>query len=88
MPQQITKQGNALLRMVLVQAAAVAARYDEDLKRLYLTLLRRRGRAKARVAVARKLLVRLFIMLRDRIDYEEFRRRGHAPHGPRYPVPA
>jgi transposase len=85
---QITKQGNALLRMVLVQAASVAARYDDDLKRLYLTLLRRRGHAKARVAVARKLLVRLFIMLRDRIDYEEFRRRGRAPHGPRHPVPA
>ena len=42
----------------------------------------------ARVAVARKLLVRLFIMLRDRIDYEEFRRRGRAPHGPPRPVPA
>jgi hypothetical protein len=65
-----------------------AARYDDDLKRLYLTLLRRRGHAKARVAVARKLLVRFFIMLRDRIDYEEFRRRGRAPHGPRQPVPA
>jgi transposase len=85
---QITKQGNALLRMVLVQAASVAARYDDDLKRLYLTLVRRRGRAKARVAVARKLLVRLFIMLRDGIDYEEFRRRGRAPHDPRHPVPA
>jgi hypothetical protein len=65
---QITEQGNALLRMVLVQAAAGAARYDNDLKRLYLTLVRRRGRANARVAVARKLLVRLFIMLRARID--------------------
>ena len=64
----ITKQGNALLRMVLVQAASSAARYDDDLERLYLTLARRRGHAKARVAVARKLLVGLFIMLRDRID--------------------
>src|SRR5260370_41928132 len=74
--------------MVLVEAASVAARYDDDLKRLYLTLLRRRGHAKARVAVARKLLDRLLSMLRDRIDYEEFRRRGRAPHGPRHPVPA
>src|SRR6266849_10400359 len=39
-------------------------------------LLHRRGRSKAKVAVARKLLVRLFIMLRDQIDYDEFRRRG------------
>jgi hypothetical protein len=27
----------------------------------------------------RKLLVRLFIMLRDEIDYAEFRRRGRPP---------
>ncbi len=32
--------------------------------------------------IARKLLVRLFIMLRDQIDYDEFRRRGRrAPAG-------
>jgi transposase len=36
------------------------------------------------VAVTRKLLVRLFIMLRDQIDYAEFRRRGRPPA----PVPA
>ena len=30
-------------------------------------------------AVTRKLLVRLFIMLRDHIDYAEFRRRGRPP---------
>jgi hypothetical protein len=34
------------------------------------------------VAVARKLLIRLFIMLRDGIDYDEFRRRG-VPSGRR-----
>ena len=31
---------------------------------------------KARVAAARKLGIRLWIMLRDEIDYEEFCRRG------------
>lgn len=72
----ITKQGSTLLRFVLGQAASHAARMDADLKRTYFTLVHRRGRPKAKVAVARKLLVRLFIMLRDQIDYEEFRRRG------------
>jgi len=80
---QITKQGNPMLRLVLVQAAGVAIRYDEALHRLYTTLLRRRGHAKAKVAVARKLLIRLFIMLRDGIDYDEFCRRGRA----RQPAP-
>jgi transposase len=72
----VTKQGNALLRFVLGQAGHVAVRSDADLKRLYYAVLYRHGRAKAKVAVARKLLVRLYIMLRDQIDYVEFRRRG------------
>jgi len=72
----ITKQGSPLLRFTLGQAASHAARMDADLKRTYFTLVHRRGRPKAKVAVARKLLVRLFIMLRDQIDYDEFRRRG------------
>jgi transposase len=72
----ITKQGNRLLRYVLGQAGQVALRRDADLKRLYYRVLNRRGRARAKVAVARVLLVRLYIMRRDQIDYLEFRRRG------------
>lgn len=72
----ITKQGSTLLRFALGQAASHAARMDVDLKRAYFTIMHRRGRPKAKVAVARKLLVRLFIMLRDQIDYDEFRQRG------------
>jgi transposase len=73
---KITKQGNALLRWVLGQAAPLAARADDDLRRRYFAVLHRRGRPKARVALARKLLVRLYVMLRDHVDYDEFRRRG------------
>jgi len=36
---------------------------------------------KARVAVARKLGIRLWIMLCDQIDYEEFCRRGEKQSG-------
>jgi hypothetical protein len=36
----------------------------------------RRGAPSAKVAVARKLAIRLFIILSDRIDYEESCRRG------------
>jgi transposase len=74
----ISKQGSSLLRWILGQAAPLAARADTDLKRLYFTLLHRRGRPKAKVALARRLLVRLYIMLRDEIDYDEFCRRGRA----------
>ena len=75
----ITKQGNPPLRSVVGQAGLVAARVDPDLRRLYAVVTHRHGHARAKVAVARKLLVRLSIMLRDEIDYDEFRHRGRRP---------
>jgi transposase len=73
---RISKQGSSLLRWVLGQAAPLATRGDRDLKRVYFTVLHRRGRPKAKVALARRLLIRLYVMLRDQIDYDEFCERG------------
>jgi transposase len=87
----ISKAGSRLLRYLLVEAAHTAVRKDEDLKRFYQRLAERRGRPKAKVAAARKLLIRAYIMLRDEIDYAEFRhravaarlaRRSQGPKGP------
>jgi transposase len=72
----ISKSGSRLLRYLLVEAAQITIRRDEGLKRFYLRLLHRRGAQKAKVAVARKLLIRGFILLRDGIDYAEFLTRG------------
>jgi len=72
----LTKQGNRLLRFLLVEAAQTASRFDPGLRRVYRRLAFRKGAASAKVAVARKLLIRLYIMLRDQIDYAEFCRRG------------
>jgi transposase len=72
----LTKQGNRLLRFLLVEAAQTASRFDPALRRVYRRLAFRKGSASAKVAVARKLLIRLYIMLRDGIDYAEFVRRG------------
>jgi len=77
----ISKQGSALLRWVLGQAAPLATRGDPELRRIYFAVLRRRGRPKAKVALSRRLLVRLYVMLRDQIDYGEFCRRGRARRG-------
>ncbi len=74
----ISKAGSRLLRYLLVEAAQTAVRKDEDLKRFYKRLAERRGRPKAKVAAARKLLIRAYIMLRDEIDYAKFRRRAVA----------
>jgi len=74
----ISKAGSRMLRYLLVEAVHTSIRYDEDLKRFYKRLAARRGRAKAKVAAARKLLIRAYIMMRDEIDYAEFRRRAVA----------
>jgi transposase len=72
----ISKAGSSVLRHLLGQAIHVASRYDGELKAFYKRLANRRTKSIAKVAATRKLLVRLFIMLRDEIDYQEFKRRG------------
>jgi transposase len=72
----ISKAGSRLLRFLLGEAAHVAVRFDPDLKQFYERVGMRRGKSKATVAVARKLLIRCWIMLRNNIDYAEFRSRG------------
>jgi transposase len=74
----ISKAGSRVLRYLLVEAVHTAIRYDKDLKRFYQRVAERRGRPKAKVATARKLLIRAYIMLRDEIDYAEFQRRAVA----------
>jgi transposase len=72
----ISKAGCRYLRHLLGEAAQVAASRDRRLKEFYWRVAKRRGKAKAIVAVARKLLVQSYILLRDGIDYSEFERRG------------
>lgn len=79
----ISKQGSRLLRFLLVEAGQIAIRKDQELARVYQRVLIRRGHAKAKVAVGRRLLVKAFIMLRDEIDYVEFQRRGVAARSSR-----
>jgi transposase len=76
----VTKQGSPLLRFLWCEAGAHAVRRDPELKRFYRRKLVQKGLGKVRVAVARKLGIRLWIMLRDEIDYEEFCRRGQKQH--------
>jgi len=72
----LSKQGNPLLRFLWCEAAIHAVRRDPELQRFYRRKLAQKGLGKARVAAARKLAIRLWIMLRDQIDYQEFCRRG------------
>src|ERR671919_2710634 len=89
----ISKAGSRLLRFLLVEATQTAVKTDPELKRFYRRLAQRRGKPKAKVATARKLLIRSFIMLRDEINYAEFQQRGVAARlarefaRPNMPVP-
>lgn len=61
----ISKQGNTLVRWLLVQAAQTASRSDAELRRAYRRLVFRRGKPVAKVAIARKLAVKLYWKLRQ-----------------------
>lgn len=72
----ISKAGSPLLRYHLGQAAQIASRYDSKLKGFYKRLAKKKPKGVAKTAAARKLLVKLAIMLRDNINADEFDRRG------------
>ena len=74
--RSISKAGSTLLRHQLGQAANIACRTDANLKSFYKRLAKKKPKAVAKTAAARKLLVKLSIMLRDQITADEFDRRG------------
>jgi transposase len=61
----ISKQGNEMMRWLLVEAAQSAAQFDPELRRQYQRLKYRRGGPVAKVALARRLAVRLYWTLRQ-----------------------
>ena len=67
----ITKQGNRMLRALLVEAAQTAVRCDPQFRKQYLHRCHQKPKAVAKVAAARKLAVRLYWMLRTQTAYPE-----------------
>ena len=68
----ITKQGSSLLRFLLVEAAQVTVRSDPGNGAAGIfTMAMRRGRKIAKVAMARRLAVRLYWMWRKGWDYQQ-----------------
>jgi transposase len=68
----ITKQGSSLLRFLLGEAAQAAVRWDADLRRRYVHLAMRRQRNIAKVAMARRLAIRLYWMWRNDWQYSQW----------------
>jgi len=72
----ISKQGNALLRFLLVEAAQVTVRTLPQWRSKFFHLAQRRGRKIAKVAMARKLAVHLYWMWRQGLDYGQLHKLG------------
>ena len=72
----ISKQGNSLLRFLLVEAAQVTVRSSPQWRSKFFHLAMRRGRKIAKVAMARKLAVHLYWMWRQGRDYGQFEKLG------------
>jgi transposase len=72
----ITKQGNSLLRWLLVEAASKAQSKDASWHRQYLRLSMNKHHGVAKVAIAHKLAVRLYWMLRSGQNYKQIMERG------------
>ena len=79
----ISKEGNPFLRYLLVEGAASAARGDPSLARMYARLKAKKHHGVAKVAVARKLAVRLYWMARTQKSYPEVVRYAGEPESSR-----
>jgi transposase len=65
----ISKQGNSLLRFLLIEAAHAAARVNPHWRRRYMHLAMRRHKSISKVAMGRRLGIRLYWMWRNGCDY-------------------
>jgi transposase len=72
----ISKQGNTLVRWLLVEAASKAQNSDPSWHRQYVRLSMNKHHGVAKVAIAHKLAVRLYWMLRSGQNYKQVMERG------------
>ncbi len=76
----ISKQGNPMLRSLLVEAGQSAARLVPELKRAYQRLKHRKHSSVAKVMVARKLAVQLYWIWKTQQPYSATRMQGSPSH--------
>lgn len=70
---RISKEGSRNLRWILIQCANITIRTDKRLKSFYLKKRLGKGHNKAIVAVARKMLINMYVMMKHRITYHALR---------------
>ena len=65
----ITKHGPSMLRFILVNAAHIVIKYSKRIRSKYLSLVRRLGKNRSIVAIARHLLECIHTMLTKRVEF-------------------
>lgn len=65
----ITRQGSRYLRWILVEASQIIVRHPGPLREFYLRLFKTKGYGKALVAVARKMLVGIYFVLKENKEF-------------------
>ncbi len=65
----ITKRGPSMLRFILVNATHTVIKYSKRMKKKYLSLVRRLGKNRAIVAIARILIETIHVMLSRGMEY-------------------
>lgn len=65
----ITRQGSRYLRWILVEASQMIIRHPGPLREFYFRLSKAKGHGKALVAVARKMLVGIYFVLKENKEF-------------------
>ena len=65
----ITKNGSSMLRFILVNAAYIVVKYSKKMKSKYLSLVKRLGKNRSTVAIARLLIEIIYMMLTRNEDF-------------------
>ncbi len=73
---RISKQGNSLLRFLLVEAAQAEARIHPGWRRRYKRLAMRRHKSIAKVAIGRRMAIKLYWVRRNGCEYSQSVRCG------------
>jgi len=77
----IIKESNKYIRYALIEAVPHAIKRDPNLWKLYHKILRKKGRNKAKIAIARKLLIAIYNMLKRgegyKVNYTNGRRKNN-----------
>lgn len=68
----IIKDSNKYIRWILIEAVPKAVVKDQRLKATYHKLLKKKGKAKAKIGIARKMLISIFYMLKNKSEYSFF----------------